>query len=113
MANFHQFLNFFAKCINIGPAYIRGWVGRVQGWVGRVVVKIKTKRKETEMVEFRVAMTSTCTHKRLMDVMATPRPTQMFTNSGSIISSPCQIGAFHWHHFTSCQCKFTLMVRKK
>ena len=28
------FDNFFVEIINIGLAYIRGWVGGVQGWVG-------------------------------------------------------------------------------
>ena len=35
MAGFRQFLtSFFMEFINIGPAYIRGWVGGVQGGVG-------------------------------------------------------------------------------
>ena len=41
--------------INIGPAYIRGW-----GWV---LAKAKTKKQDDTMVELRVAMTSTYTHK--------------------------------------------------
>ena len=44
--------------INIGPAYIKGWAG--MEWV---VVKAKQRSKMIQMVEFRVAMTSTCTHK--------------------------------------------------
>ena len=44
------------ECINIGPAYIRGWVGRV-------VEKAKAKKQDGTMVEFRVTMMSTCTHK--------------------------------------------------
>ena len=31
--------------------------------VGWVVAKAKTKKQTTQMVEFRVAVTSTCTHK--------------------------------------------------
>ena len=35
MASFHQFLMIFLmEFINIGPVYIRGWVGGVQGGVG-------------------------------------------------------------------------------
>ena len=47
--------------INIGAAFIRRWVGGAQGW--GVMEKAKTKSKITQMAEFRVAMTSTCTHK--------------------------------------------------
>ena len=56
--------------INIGPVYIRGWVGgRGAGVGGRdvgvgwVVVKAKTKEQDDTLVEFRVGMTSTFTHK--------------------------------------------------
>ena len=51
------------KFINTGPAYIRGWVGGVWGWVGGGKLKAKTKNQDDTMVEFRVAMMSTCTHK--------------------------------------------------
>ena len=63
MANFHQLLTiFFMEFINIGPAHIRGWVRGAQG--GWVVAKAKTKNRRTQIEEFRVAMISTCTHKR-------------------------------------------------
>ena len=42
--------------INIGPVYIRGLV----------VAKGKTKKQDDTVVEFRVAMTYTCTHKGLI-----------------------------------------------
>ena len=33
MADFHQFLMIvFMEFINIGPGYIRGWVGGMRGW---------------------------------------------------------------------------------
>ena len=53
------FMIFFMEFINIGPVYIRGWVG----WV---VAKLNQRRKKTQLVEFRVAMSMTCTytHKR-------------------------------------------------
>ena len=47
--------------INIGLAYIRGWVGGARG--GWVVAKAKTKKQDGTMVEFRVAVMSTYTHK--------------------------------------------------
>ena len=51
------------ECINIGPAYIRGWVGRV-------VAKAKAKKQDSTVVEFRVAMMSTCTYKGAIFHMA-------------------------------------------
>ena len=45
--------------INIGPVYIR-W------WVGGVAKAIKTKKQDDTLVEFRVAMMSTCTQKKLI-----------------------------------------------
>ena len=38
-------------------------VGRREAGVGWVVAKAKTKSKMIQIVEFRVAMMSTCTHK--------------------------------------------------
>ena len=49
--------------INIGPVYIRGWAGGARGGVGGGKSLIKEERKTTQIVEFRVAMTCTCTHK--------------------------------------------------
>ena len=35
MAGFHQFFTIFLmEFINIGPVYIRGWVGEARGWGG-------------------------------------------------------------------------------
>ena len=63
MAGFRQFFTIFLmEFINIGPVYIRGWVGGVRGGVGWVVAKLNQRRKKTQ-IEFRVAMTCTCTHK--------------------------------------------------
>ena len=63
MADFCQFLTiFFMEFINIGPAYIREWVGGERGW-GGWWKKLKQRSKMTQIVEFRVAMTCTCTHK--------------------------------------------------
>ena len=63
MAGFRQFLTIFLmEFINIGPVYIRGWVGGERG-VGWVVAKAYQRRKKTQIVEFRVAMMCTCTHK--------------------------------------------------
>ena len=46
---------------NIGPVYIwGGWEGMGVGWV---VAKLKTKKQDDTLVDFRVAMISTCTHK--------------------------------------------------
>ena len=60
MAGFHQFFTIFLmEFINIGPVYIRGWGGRGTGW-GGWWQKLK---KEDTIIEFRVAMTCTCTHK--------------------------------------------------
>ena len=46
------------KFINIGSVYIRGGAGGVR-WM---VAKAKTKKQDNTMVEFRVAMMSTCTY---------------------------------------------------
>ena len=59
MAGFRQVFDFFMEFINIRPVYIRGWEGGVGGWWQ----KLNQRRKKTQIVEFRVAMTSTCTHK--------------------------------------------------
>ena len=57
--------DFFMEFINIGPAYIRGWVGGVQGWRGWWQ-RLNQRSKMTQKVGFRVAMMSTCTHKGLI-----------------------------------------------
>ena len=64
MADFHYFyIIFFMEFIIIGPASIKGgWVGEMQGWSGWWQ-RLKQKSKMTQIVEFRMAMMSTCTHK--------------------------------------------------
>ena len=63
MADFHQLLTiFFIECINIVLAYIYIYMG-VNGKGVGVVPKAKSKKQDDTMVEFRVAVTSTCTHK--------------------------------------------------
>ena len=47
--------------INIGPVYIRGWAGGARGGVGGGKNLIKEEGRQ--IVEFRVAMMCTCTHK--------------------------------------------------
>ena len=62
MAGFHQILIFFMKFINIGPAYIREWVWGVWGWSGWQQ-KLKQRSRMTQIVEFRVGIMYTCSHK--------------------------------------------------
>ena len=54
------FYDFLMEFINVGPVYIRGWARGWGGWWQ----KLNQRRKKTQIVEFRVAMTCTCTHKR-------------------------------------------------
>ena len=71
MAGFCQFFTiFFMEFINIGPVYIREWVGGTRGGVGGRDTgwggwwqKLNQKRKKTQIVEFSVAIMCTCTHK--------------------------------------------------
>ena len=72
--------------INIGPVYIRGWVGGVRGW-GGWWQKLKQRRKKTQIVEFRVAMTCTVLAPT-KDQYSTTRPRQTCTDSGSHVRSP-------------------------
>ena len=52
---------FFMEFITTGLAYISGVrKGYGAGWV---VTKVKTNKKRTQIVEFRMAMMYTCTHK--------------------------------------------------
>ena len=63
MAGFQQlFYDFFMEFINIGPVYIRRWVRGAQ-WLVGWWQKLNQKGKKTQIVEFRVAMMCTCTHK--------------------------------------------------
>ena len=85
MPGFRQFFTIFLmEFINIGPVYIRGWAGGARGW-GGWWQKLNQRRNKTQRVEFRVAMTSTCTHK---GQYSTTRPRQTCTDSGSHIRSP-------------------------
>ena len=62
MAGFHYFFTiFFMEFINIGPVYISAWVGGAWGRVdgGKSLIKEEIRH----IVEFRVAMMCTCTHK--------------------------------------------------
>ena len=85
MAGFRQFLTIFLmEFINIGPVYIRGWVGGARGW-GGWWQKLNQRRNKTQIVEFRVA--------RRVDALtkgqySTTRPRQTCTDSGSHIRSP-------------------------
>ena len=64
MADFLLFFNdFFLEFINIGPVYIKQYAGGVQRWVVR---KGKIKKQDDTLIEFRVAMMSTCTYKWLI-----------------------------------------------
>ena len=56
-----MYSNSFMEFINIGPVYISG--GQEGCGVEWVVAKVKIKKQDDTLVEFRVAMTSTCTHK--------------------------------------------------
>ena len=49
MAGFHQFFTIFLmEFINIGPVYIRGWVGGARGGVGgdKSLIKEEIRHKE-------------------------------------------------------------------
>ena len=79
------------SCVNVGPAYIRG------GWWQ----KLKQRSKMTQIIGFRVAMTCTCTHKG--PIFHYKVQTDVYCITMGAISVPhFQIGALHWHHFTSC-----------
>ena len=62
--------------------------------------KINQRRKKTQTVEFRVAMTRTCTHER-DNIPLQGLYRQTCTDSGSHIRSHSQLGALLWRHFTS------------
>ena len=86
MAGFRQFFTIFLmEFINIGPVYIRGWAGGARGW-GGWWQKLNQRRNKTQRVEFRVAMTCTCTHKGPIFHYKAYR--QTCTDSGSHIRSP-------------------------
>ena len=71
MAGFHQFFMIFSWNSLILGQYILGvggrgagvgWAGGVQGW-GGWWQKLRQRRNKTQIVEFRVVVTCTCTHK--------------------------------------------------
>ena len=55
-------MEFIDNFINIRLAYIRGWAGWEWGW-GGWWQRLKQRNKKTQIVEFRVVLISTCTHK--------------------------------------------------
>ena len=99
MADFRQFLTIFLmEFINIGLVYIRGWAGGARGW-GGWWQKLNQRRKKTQIVEFRVAMTCTCTHKRAnIPLQGLDR---CALTVGAISGPHSQPGALLWRHFTS------------
>ena len=98
MADFHQFFTILMAFINIGPVYIRGWVGRSRGW-GGWWQKLNQRRKKTYTVEFKVAMTCTGTHKRAnIPLQDLDRHT---LTVGAISGPHCQLVALLWCQFTS------------
>ena len=86
MADFHQFFTILMAFINIGPVYIRGWVGGSRGW-GGWWQKLNQRRKKTYTVEFRVAMMCTGTHKRA-NIPLQDLDRHTYTHSWSHIRSP-------------------------
>ena len=79
--------------------------------VGLVVEKAKQRSRMTQMLEFRVAVMSTCTHK---GHYSTTKPRQTYIVTVGAVSGPhCQIGALHWHHFTSCELTWLVKARWK
>ena len=88
------FDNFFVEFINMGPVYIREWVGRAWGW-GGWWQRLKQRSKMTQMVEFIVVVTSTCIHKANIPLQGLDRH---LLTMGAISGPHCQIRALHWHH---------------
>ena len=100
MAGFRQFFTIFLmEFINIGPVYIRGWVGGARKW-GGWWQKLNQRRNKTQTVEFRVAMMCTCTHKRANIPLQGLHRRALIV--GGISGPHSQPGALLWRHFTSC-----------
>ena len=85
MADFRQFLTIFLlEFINIGPVYIRGWVGGARGWGGVGGArgwggwwqKLNQRKNKTRV------------HAPTKGQYSTTRPRQTCTDSGSHIRSP-------------------------
>ena len=91
------FDDFFMEFINIGPVYRKGWVGGAWGWGGWWP---RLEKHNDTMVEFKMGMTSTCTHKR--STFSPQGLDRHMLTVGVISGSHCQIGDLHWSHFTSC-----------
>ena len=92
------FDDFFIEFINIRPVYIREWVGWAWGWGGwwqRLVSKV------TQIAGFRVAITSKCIHKMANCNIPLQGLDGCVLTVGAISGPHWQIGALHWHHFTS------------
>ena len=70
--------------ITIRPAYIRRCVGGTQGWGGWWQRLTSLRKQDDTIVEFRVAMMCTCTHK---GQYSTTMSIQTCTDSGSHIRS--------------------------
>ena len=97
-------MTIFVDFTNTGLVYIRGWAGVVQG-VEWFVAKSKSKKQDDTIVEFRVTMISTFTHKRPLFYY---RPKWTCADSGSDIRSPLpnwspQLTPFHpsWIYMVS------------
>ena len=84
--------------INTEPVYIRGWVGghgdREDGG------KSLKKRKKTQIVEFRVTMTCTCTYK-VHAITKGQCLDRREVTVGAISGPYSKVGALRWHHFAS------------
>ena len=78
--------------INIGPLGGGVWGGVSGG-------KAKTKKQDDTLVEFRVAMISTYTHKG--PIFHYNQGLDRHVTVGVISGPHCQIGALYWCHFTS------------
>ena len=85
--------------INIGPVYIRGWVGGARGW-GGWWQKLNQIRQKTQIVEFRAAMTCTCTHAQRANIPLQGLDKHALT-VGAISGPHSQLEALLWCHFTS------------
>ena len=106
MVNFCKFLMIcFMEIITIRPMYIMGWVEGAQRW-GGCWQKLKQRSKMTQIVEFRVAMTTTCTHKG--PIFHYIQGLDRCALTVVPISDPhSQIAALCWFDFTSRRFKWS------
>ena len=96
MADFHRLLTIsFIDIITIGPVCIRGWAGNAREWV---LTKLKPRSKMIQIVEFWIAMMTTCTKRpRYSNI----RPRQTCSDSDSNMRSPqpnCSPSLVPFHH---------------